>query len=392
MQSLTKGTDKLGSGATQVADGIDQLVSTIQTPELLKQINAIKGALSPGTPVDQVTGLLGGLVRLKAGSRQIANELTSPTAQYRGGLNAATKGAGALAVGAGSLATGMGDLNSGAQQLVSGTRSLRDGIVQVDDGSATLSRGLADGVRQVPDLGGEEKQQSLAKLLAPPVVFKSNNIAAAQFAGPGGAPTYLVLGSALIVIVVFMLFRIHRRITNRDDPLSLSEVARRGTVVGLVSLAVVAVFGMVGWWSLSPSPDPASLTKVIAIVAVATLTNVMVTSAFFAIFGYVGGALTSLAVMILQTFAYGGIWMVESLPAPIRWLNAISPMTYTRQGLISAFGGGSGFWSALSVLVIIGVVAAAITLLISRSANRRHRTTATFTPPQPTDPIQPAVG
>jgi len=366
MNQLQGGTKQLGDGAKQIADGIDQLSGMVDAPALLAQINQIRSALPPGSGVDDVVAALKGLVDLRDGSRQLANELNNPTADYRSGVDQ-------LVTGSSQLSDGMNQLDTGTGQLVDGVQQLQDGIHQVDDGSTQLNSGLADGARQIPDLGNDEKQQSLANLLATPVGSRSINLANAQFNGPGGAPTFLIFGCWLVVIVTFMCFRGHRYLTGTDAPPSLRVVLRRSLAVCAISLAAMAVVATVVWNVLTPSPNPSSMVEVVAIMAVATLMNVALTSVLFTLFGYVAGALTALAAMMLQLFSYGGVWMVQTLPAPFQWLNPISPMTYVRNGLIAAFNGVGGFWPALVIMAVIAAAAGAVNFVVVDRAHKRHQ-------------------
>jgi putative membrane protein len=122
-------------------------------------------------------------------------------------------------------------------------------------------------------------------------------------------------------------------------------------------------------------------------VIAATMANVAITSLLFTMFGYAAGALTSLAWMMLQVFSYGGVWMVETLPAPFKWLHPISPMTYYRDGLIAAFNGASGFTTAFVTTLGIAIVAAFANVAVYRVGAARERreepAEATVTIPEP---------
>jgi putative membrane protein len=111
---------------------------------------------------------------------------------------------------------------------------------------------------------------------------------------------------------------------------------------------------------------------VVAVTAVATLMNVALTSVLFTVFGYAGGALTALSWGMLQLFSFGGVWMVETLPAPLRWLHYISPMSVVRDGMISAFNGAPGLVISLLAMSAIGGAAAAVNLVAVRKVRSRY--------------------
>lgn len=370
--ALRNGTDELGAGATRLADGIDALVGTLDIEAIERMLDDAR-RLAPAAGLDDAMKLISGLRELRSGSRRLADELTDPAAQYRSGVDRLVAGGSSLAAGSARLADGLHQIQAGTGGLADGVVRLRDGAHQVDDGTRKLSDGLTDGARQAPDLGDETQRQSLARLLATPVASESENLAPAQNAGPGAAPTLLIFACGIGVIAVFTSFRGHRFLTEPDaPPPTLRTVLRRAVAVSAVSLASTAAVGGVLWAVLAPSPSPASLGQVVAIAGAATLMNVALTSVLFTLFGYAAGALTSLAWLMLQIFSYGGIWMVETLPAPFWLLHPITPLSYVRDGMIAAFNGTSGFGAALAVVLAITVVAAAANFGAVATARRLY--------------------
>lgn len=378
LTQLQGGTDTLGAGAQQVADGVDRLVETVDVDGLQTQLAQLRTLLpTTGTDqalggVDQVSALLTGLQQLQSGSRQIATELTDPTAAWRSGLDRLVTGSAELSSGADELATGLTELSEGTAQSAQGAIQLQQGARRLDDGAAALATGLADGVSAVPDLGDQNQQDTLAGLLSTPVASSSTNTAPAQFGGPGGAPALLVIASALIPLVVLMSFRAHRYVTAGEPPITTAAAIRRFLTVAAVSLVAMAVVAPILWSTLTPSPDPASVAEVTAVAAVATMMNTALGSLLFTLFGYAAGALAYLAALMLQVFSYGGVWMVETLPAPFRWLHPIAPMTYVRDGFIAAFNGVAGFGSAVAIVSLIAAVALAINFMAYRAERVRH--------------------
>ena len=367
LYTLQAGTDTLGDGATQIADGIERLTGQIPLAQVEQLLQQAKAALPNASQLDTVTELIEGLKALQAGSRQVANELTDPNAQYRGGLNKLVDGGAQLSSGANELSAGMVKLDAGVAKLADGAR-------QLDEGAGKLSTGLNDGAEQAPDFGDQDRRTSLASLISTPVGKEYKHVAQAQFNGPGAMVVILIIITMLIPIVVFMSFRGHRFVTDDEAPRSVRDIARRGLAVAGISLVAVWVLAALVWFfMLSPSPDPVSLWQVYLITAAATVMNVALISVLFTLFGYVVGAVTSLAWMMLQLFSYGGIWMYETVPAPFQWLYWISPMTLVQKGYTASFNGVSGFWPAFVSIIVIGVVAAGITLAIVQWQNKRYQ-------------------
>ncbi len=353
--TLRTGTDKLGDGATQVADGIDRLTTMAQVNKLQAAI-AQAQAVSPGNPqLAKVAELIDGLARLKAGSREIANQLTNPTAQYRGGVNKLVDGSARLHDGASRLSAGMVAIDEGVGRL-------SDGAQRLNDGAARLNQGLSNGAQKAPDFGDPQARATLAQLMATPVTKKTEHVAQAQFSGPGGAPTILLIASMLVPIMVILTFRGHRFVTDDETPRSLRTVGRRTLAVSGISLAVMVLAGVLAFITRDPMPHPANMTQVVVITALATLMNAALVSVLYTLFGYVVGTMSSLSWFMLQLFSYGGIWMVETVPKPFQWLHPVSPLTYVRDGFIAAFNGVPGFWTSAFTLIVICLVGLALTV------------------------------
>ncbi|ALG86071.1 YhgE/Pip family protein [Gordonia phthalatica] len=362
--TLQGGTDKLGDGATQVADGIERLTGQIPIAEVERLLKQAQAVVPNSSQLATVTELIEGLKALKAGSRQIATELTDPNAQYRSGLNRLVEGGAELSAGSSELAAGLVKIDDGVAKVA-------DGATQLDDGAEQLRKGLVDGSKKAPDFGDEASRMTLAQLISRPVDKQTVHVAQAQFQGPGGAVTILIIATMLIPIVVFMSFRGHRFVTDDETPRSLRHSLRRGLLVSGISLAGVLAVAVGAWAWLSPAPDPVHLWQVVLISAGATLMNVALISVLFTLFGYVVGALSSLAWMMLQLFSYGGIWMIQTVPAPFQWLHWISPMTLVRHGYIAAFNGAPGFGATLVSLLLLAAVGGAAVFAAVRFQQKR---------------------
>ncbi|GGC55092.1 YhgE/Pip family protein [Hoyosella rhizosphaerae] len=378
---LQNGTVELGAGAQRLSDGISTLAARIDADNTsAERIRLVQSQLSSiSTPasqeissvLDQVAALLDGISQLEAGSAELARQLTDPSADYRSGVDALTVGGAQLATGASALSDGLGRLDDGVSSLAENLPRLQEGSRQVDNGARQLSEGLGSGAARVPDLSDDSARSSLASLVSTPVALQSDYVAAktvpgSSQLGPGAIPVLLAVASALVAVLVWMSFRV----SGEDRRLGAHprRPLRRLLAVSVVSVVAMAALLATMWSIVSPAPSPAHLGQVVAIVVAATLMSVALTGAAFRIFGYAGGALVSLAAWMLQLFAFGGIWMVETVPAPLRALHPVAPMTYTREGLIAAFNGGPGFASALAV--VLGITA--IGLLGQFAAHRKQ--------------------
>ncbi|AEF42676.1 YhgE/Pip domain-containing protein [Hoyosella subflava] len=382
---LQNGTGELGDGAQRLSDGLNTLAGTVDPDGTLAgRVAALQNQLaslpdpvgSEGAAIlGKVEQLLDGIAQLNAGSAELARQLNDPAAQYRSGVDTLAVGGGELATGARTLADGLGRIEAGVGQLASNLPRLQDGARQLDDGAGQLADGLGAGAQRVPDLGDDASRTQLASLVSTPVALDANNVADKTVAGtsklgPGAVPVLLAISSALVALLVWMSFRA----SGEDRGAVLSGGAhpkrpvRRLLAVTAVSLTAMAGLATVVWSVVTPAPAPASFGQVIVVVAAATLMSVALTGAAFRIFGYAAGILVTLAVWMLQVFSFGGVWMLETIPAPLRALHPIAPMSYTRDGLIAAFNGSPGFVSAVATMAGITLLGLAAQYL----AHRRH--------------------
>ncbi|AYF77354.1 hypothetical protein D7D52_30020 [Nocardia yunnanensis] len=77
---------------------------------------------------------------------------------------------------------------------------------------------------------------------------------------------------------------------------------------------------------------------------------------------------------MLELFTFGGAYMIQTLPAPLRWLHPLAGMTYEREGLLAGFHGVPGFAHALTVMIAVTPMTAAGSVLLQRySLKRRAR-------------------
>ncbi|MFI8975161.1 YhgE/Pip domain-containing protein [Nocardia asteroides] len=369
LEGLQNGTSKLGNGAQSLADGISRLTSAVDADgvlsarlsALLAQLESNPDGLSREAAMllSQLTTILNGLQQLETGSSELARQLNDPAADYRGAIDKLATGGQTLAQKTDQLATGLDRLNGGMRSAEGGVVQLHTGLESAAAGATQLAAGLTDGASRLPDFSVQAERENIATLLATPVVAVPRNVAPAKDLGPGAAPTLLAIFTALLSILVWMTFRAHHQ--PQEQTSTSHSAARRVLAVAGASLALMLVVAAALWISLSPAPDPADLGVVIAVVGLATLMSVALVSAAYAVFGYTAGTLLALALLMLQTFSYGGIWMVETVPGPFRLFHYIAPLTYVRDGLVAGFNGSSGFLASAVVMIAITLSALGIT-------------------------------
>ncbi|GEE00586.1 membrane protein [Gordonia spumicola] len=375
LASLQSGTQTLGDGATRLADGLEQLTGPLSTAELTRLLGSLERIVGPSdrAAVKRLEDLVAGIGALAPGSRELARQLTSSDADYRSGVDELVAGSARLDDGVTRLGSGLTELAEGVDTAAAGAVKLHDGAARLDDGAGRLASGLRDGSRSLPDLGDSVRQQSLASLLSTPVASTKTNPEPAHGFGPGSVPLLLTVLSALVPLIVSLCLRPLRATVADTRSVGVRAWLRRLFASALISLAVVAAIGTAVWTLVSPAPSPESPAAVMLIVAAATVMNSVVVGVLFAVAGYVAGAVASAAAIMVQLFSFGGVWMIETVPAPFRLLNPISPMTYVRDGLIAAFNGVNGVGSSLAAITAVTALLVVAALIAVRPTSDAFR-------------------
>ncbi|RDI32317.1 putative membrane protein [Rhodococcus sp. AG1013] len=375
---LATGADEAAAGSGELSAGLNQLVGG--TDELgagAKQISEIVDMVTgPVLAIVGESGEIGGqLAELRDGARELARQLTDPTADYRGGLMAATAGAGELNSGLGQLsqgahqlATGANELSAGLGQLAPGSVQLRDGlgelskgVGQLDEGSTQLATGLSDGAKQVPQFS-EQERATTANLLSSPVAVAERNPNPAAGFGPGAVPAVMSVLLFLCGILMWFVVRPRPGRPQRVHAGVVREGLRRYRIPALVTLVAALTLSVVAF--VVADVDPPSVVAMIAVMILVGAAAVASGRLFTVVFGAVNGTFIALGALMIQIFAFGAVYPIEQMPTPVQWLHALMPLTWARNAIRMVLVGyyGPRFWIAVAALAALVVVAVAFTI------------------------------
>lgn len=398
MDTLVAGTGRLGEGATQIDTGVRQLTDLIQP--LLAQASDISTVLYPVADtleafgdaqgartirdliasVDQTNpaSMSAKLQALTDGTSQLAYNLSDPASPYLSGMLRLHEGAGRLAAGTGQLATGATRLDDGAHQLAAGTTQLQDGTTQLQTGATKLAAGtgeLAAGLQQgadrAPSIGNLEHASNQVAI---PVVYNTDYHNAVQTQISEDDPTTKTLssGAALLFLLVFgyLLMALvamlaphivgRRRYTKAYQQV-LSGFAIAGGI-NLILVSILAYLGhLVGW----EYHNPAAMGGVLLLIATSTTA---IYQMFRVCFRRVLGGILALGFFAYGLFSFGGVWPVQTIPAPLRLVHEIHPMSYARTLFVFGSTGdyGARFWVSLLVLFVVTVASLTISVIVRR--------------------------
>ncbi|MFM9378890.1 YhgE/Pip family protein [Gordonia sp. VNK21] len=373
-----------GNQQSQAAQTLSGVIASLRGSGDPNQ-RALADALRPVLGVLQTQGLDPGttarISSLQQQSQKLSTQLGNPQSPLRstltqlrsGGLagevNQLVSGAQQLKEGSATLASGMVQLTDGSVQLSDGAKELADGTPKLLAGSEQLADGLADGVKQIPDFGDTEQREKTAANLSQPVALNSVTKNAAPTFGSGFAPFFLPLALFIGAMIIWMLIKPLQSRPVITGLGGLRSVLSSYWPAVLLVLAQVTVMFLVAHFGVGlGAVHPLGLAAFMLLIGATFLALIQM---FNAVFGVAVGRVVSLAFLMVQIVASGGIYPVPTTAKPAQILHPYDPMAYAVTGMRQMISGGvdSRFW--ISVGVLAGILA--VSLLVSSLAARRNR-------------------
>lgn len=349
MVEIQAGVGQLGVGATEIADAVGgavdgvvsldairgQIVGAVdrtvaelegnETPEAVELREELLGLSEQLTLVDIAPDLADQLVELRDGSREIANQLTTPGFAFHDGIYAATQGAA-------DLNAGLGEIDAGMAEAVDGIGQLDDGATQIDT-MATNAHSRVDAVNRslpavAPAAAEEAVEEGPTQSLSPVVAML---IAA-----------LVMLAGAAIALAAH-----------------LSPARRRLIVLGGTAAALVG--GIVALLVLATGLSAASVGLSALALAVGALAAVGLTSAGLKLFGVLGGVSLTAVLGVLQLGVVGWVWKTATAAQVAEWLQIVAgllPLHWATTSLSAAgnVGASGPLWLGVGILAVIAVV------------------------------------
>jgi len=422
LQDAVDGSPELVDGAAQVADGTQQIADIVDplADEIVPRLpDVADGAADVAGAVASVTGLVSqgadslsgraaaadaAVAALLDAHPELADDpafqdlqtatgaVTSRTDEIADGLATVDADAQALDDDAQALVTAVPDLqqritdgrakidelNAGAHAVANGSATLAERLVEARDGAQELSDGLseaADGasdlsdgldelVASVPALDPDDRAANAAVLGNPTdVVMTTDN--PADVYGRGLAPFFFAISLWVFGIVVFLVLR-----PTTGRAIASGASAIRVALTGWLPIAAVALAGaylLLLVAQVGLGLDVVDPVGSIAVVTLAVVVFTLIAHLARSALGLVGSAVL-LVLLMLQLTSSGGIYPVETLPAPLRAIHPYLPMSYLVDALRVVFTGGQQSHLARDVVVLAatGVVTFALICMVMR--------------------------
>lgn len=312
---------------------------------------------------DRATTLRDGTAAVAAGTRTLAADAPALQARLRGAAGDVQRladGAKAVADGAAALDTGLGSAATGATQLA-------DGTLQLATGAGQLASGLDAAVAEIPVLSDDAKRDNAATLASPVDIARSNLHPADQY-GRGLAPLFFSIAMWVFGIVAFMLLRplSDRARASRASSIVVAFAGflppLAGALVGVALLDLVVDVGL----GLAPVDPLAHL----GLLALGAATFIAIAHLLRCWLGGLAAAVI-LALLIIQLTACGGLYPVETLPAPFRAIHPLLPMTYLVDGLRVTISGGNTAHLVRDVVVLAAILVGSLALTVLVTSRKR---------------------
>ncbi|MEP6561945.1 MAG: YhgE/Pip domain-containing protein [Nakamurella sp.] len=341
--------------ASLAADGVTNAVDTLT--------NAGAGDLS--TASSNITALATGSAQVATGVDQLATGIStasSSASTLDSGLVDLNTGATALDTGIGTLQLGAQQLDDGLGTLQTGSTTLVDGVTGLDTGANQLATELTDSAARIPTLAPDQQGDAQQVLSSPADVKVAIDNPAVVY-GRGLAPFFFAIAIWVFAIAVFLVMRpINGRALAGRTSTARITLAGWFPVLGIAVLGSMVLLGVV-WLGLGL--DPVNIGGSIGVVVLAAACFTAIAHLLRTWLGVAGSAITLVLLMVQLTSA-GGLYPVETMPAPFRAVHNFIPMTYLVDALRISFTGGpiDHLWRDIGVLAGFTVVAVGLCMWV----------------------------
>nr|WP_120491641.1 YhgE/Pip domain-containing protein [Corynebacterium lactis] len=296
------------------------------------------------------------------------NRLQDGAHQLRDGAHQLDNGIGQLQDGAVQLQDGSHQLRDGSVKLSDGADRLHDGLAEARDGSKELSTGLRDGANSVPTWTPTQRQD-IASVMGGPVQVSDHNDAGNNTFGAGLAPFFFALALYIGAILMFLLINpIQRRaIASGISPL-------RAAVAGFLSPAVIGIaqtFAVVGLTLLATPLHASTIVGLFVFGILVSLVYVAFNQMFLMLLTPGPGRVASMAFLMIQVVASGGLYPIETEPKFLQWIHPFMPMKYAVDGFRQVLYGDFDARIVISIVALLAFTAFALAITTWSAARDR---------------------
>jgi putative membrane protein len=301
-----------------------------------------------------------------------AQQVQSATSGALSQLRSASSQGSELVRTAQQAADGTDKLRAGLDRTLTGRDSLQAQLGQLQRGAVQLAAAVRAASGQVPPANAQQRAQ-IADSLSAPVDLVTANRNPARTYGRGEAPLFCGVALWLFALIAYLVLR----------PLNSRAVAGRAraltvAIAGWLPAAGIGIAGALILYGVLDGGlrlDALHPLWTIGLLVLAAAGFVAAIHLLRTAFGLAGLAL-ALVLLIIQLTASGGLYPLETAPAPFRVLHAFSPLTYLVEGLRVTISGGDAEQLIRAAAVLGGILLISIALTTLVVARRRVWTVA----------------
>ncbi|MEU1422049.1 YhgE/Pip domain-containing protein [Kitasatospora sp. NPDC005751] len=386
---LGAAADAVVSAATLVTQGVDAVhtaTSTVKqgTAKAVTDLDHLAAA-HPGlgddplfqrlqqdvTAADAAAGQIDGHAATAAGNAHAALQQAvglrrTAAAVQQSAQNAQTPLA-LVDSGARSIAAGTATVSTGLSALQQGSVALQTAADQAHNGATTLATVIDDGKKQVPVLDSAQLEHA-AEVLGTPVAIDRSNLHPAGVYGRGLAPFFFGIALWVFGLFAYLFLRpVNTRALAARTRASTVAVAGWLPAAALGVLGAVILYGVV---SAGLGLHAAAPWTTVLLLTVGAAAFIAIDHCLRTAFGTAGDVL-SLVLLILQLTASGGLYPMQTTPAPFQAVHSFLPMTYLVDGLRVTISGGPSSHVIRDIAVLAGF--GVLFLVLTSLALRRRR-------------------
>jgi putative membrane protein len=265
------------------------------------------------------------------------------------------------------VADGTNQLRAGLDRTLTGRDSLQAQLAQLQRGATQLAAAVRTAGALIPPANPQQRAQ-IAESLGAPVDLVSVNRHPAGTYGRGEAPLFFGVALWLFALIAYLVLR----------PLNARVVAGRARALTIAvagwlpaaALGIVGVLVLHGVLDGGLGLDPLHPLWTIGLLVLAAAALVAAIHLLRTALG-LGGLALALGLLVVQLTASGGLYPLETAPAPFRVAHAVSPLTYLVEGLRVTISGGDAELLIRAAAVLGGILLLCVALTTLVVARRR---------------------
>lgn len=351
-ESLASGIKDYTDGVKTISDGASELNSN--SPIILNGAKDLSDGI--GTLSSSVPTLTSGVSALASGSQTLSD-----------GLNELSSNNSTLTSGISTINSASASISDGVSKLYDGSLQISEGANKLEDGSMTLADKLKDGAESAQST---KLSDASKEMFASPVESIESFNSTIENNGSAMSAYMMCVGLWVGCLALCILFSTDKDLENGKEnlkafwPKKVLKLAAIATVQAIVMLtAIIKINGL----------NPAYIGKTYLFAVVTALSFMAIVYFMNLLLGKVGSFIL-LIFMMLQLSGSAGTYPIELSGKFFNVIHKYVPFTYAVDGFRNGLSTGESIVPQITVLAIIGIVCALISVFVVIKKSKSTRT------------------